>query len=101
MELTTGSRTIGSLVGNTPLVELRSLSPKPGVRLFAKLEGQNPTGSIKDRVVVRILERARASGALAPGQAVVEASTGNTGVALALFGRVLGHPVEVFVPESV
>ncbi len=92
---------IAGLVGNTPLVELKSLSPKPGVRLFAKLEGLNPTGSIKDRIVLRILERARASGALAPGQAIVEASTGNTGVALAMFGRLLGHPVEICVPESV
>lgn len=89
------------LVGNTPLVELKSLSPKPGLRFFAKLEGQNPTGSIKDRVVVRLLERARARGELKPGQTVVEASTGNTGVSLALFGRLLGHPVEVCVPESV
>lgn len=92
---------IEALVGNTPLVELRSLSPKPGVRLFAKLEGQNPTGSIKDRIVLRILQAARASGALAPGQALVEASTGNTGVALAMLGRRLGHPIEICVPESV
>ncbi len=89
------------LVGHTPIVELRSLSPVPGVRLFAKLEGQNPTGSIKDRIVLRILQQAKASGALAPGQRVIEASTGNTGVALALFGRLLGHPVDVCVPESV
>lgn len=92
---------VRGLVGNTPLVELRSLSPKPDVRLFAKLEAQNPTGSIKDRVVLRILEAARASGELEPGRPVVEASTGNTGVALAMFGRLLGHPVEVCVPESV
>jgi cysteine synthase B len=92
---------IAELAGNTPLVELRSLSPEPGVRLFAKIEGRNPTGSIKDRIVVRILEAARASGALEPGQRIVEASTGNTGVALAMFGRYLGHPVDVCVPESV
>jgi cysteine synthase B len=89
------------LVGNTPLVELSRLSPNPDVRLFAKLEGQNPTGSIKDRIVVRILAKARESGALAPGQPIIEASTGNTGVSLAMFGRRLGHPVEVCVPESV
>ena len=89
------------LVGKTPLVELKSLSPKPGVRFFAKLEGQNPTGSIKDRIVVHLLRRARETGALQPGQPVVEASTGNTGVSLALFGRLLGHPEEVCVPESV
>ncbi|MGD9932569.1 MAG: PLP-dependent cysteine synthase family protein [Dehalococcoidia bacterium] len=92
---------IAGLVGNTPLVELKQLSPRDGVRLFAKLEGQNPTGSIKDRIVVRILESARRSGALAPGQPIVEASTGNTGVALAMFGRLAGHPVTVCVPESV
>ena len=92
---------VARLVGNTPLVELKSLSPESGVRLFAKLEAQNPTGSIKDRIVLRILDRARATGALAPGQRIVEASTGNTGVALAMFGRMLGHPVEVCVPESV
>jgi cysteine synthase B len=92
---------IAGLVGNTPLVELTSLSPKPGVRLFAKLEAQNPSGSIKDRIVVRILEAARASGALEPGQRIVEASTGNTGVAVALFGRLAGHPVDICVPDSV
>ncbi len=90
-----------ALVGDTPLVELKSLSPAAGIRIFAKLEGQNPTGSIKDRIVLRILTEARRSGALAPGQRIVEASTGNTGVALALFGRLLGHPVDVCVPESV
>lgn len=88
-------------MGKTPLVELHTLSPKAGVRLFAKLEGQNPTGSIKDRIVCRILHTARDSGELAPGQPIVEASTGNTGVALAMFGGLMGHPVEVCVPESV
>lgn len=92
---------VRDLVGKTPLVELRHCSPKPGVRFFAKLEGHNPTGSIKDRIVCRILDQARTSGALQPGQPIVEASTGNTGVSLALFGRLLGHPVDVCVPESV
>lgn len=94
-------QSIRQLAGNTPIVELSSLSPRPGVRLFAKLEGQNPSGSIKDRIVIRILEAARREGRLAPGQPIIEASTGNTGVALALYGRLLGHPVEVCVPESV
>ena len=89
------------LVGDTPLVELKHLSPNPEVRLFAKLEAQNPTGSIKDRVVHRILQHARATGALRPGQRIIEASTGNTGVALAMLGRLLGHPVDVCVPDSV
>ena len=92
---------IAGMVGNTPMVELRSLSPEPGVRLFAKLEGQNPTGSIKDRIVQRILSVAREAGALEPGQRIVEASTGNTGVSVAMFGQLMGHPVDVCVPESV
>jgi [CysO sulfur-carrier protein]-thiocarboxylate-dependent cysteine synthase len=92
---------VRGLVGRTPLVELRTLSTNPRVRLFAKLEAQNPTGSIKDRVVLRILEQAKARGELEPGQRIVEASTGNTGVSLAMFGRILGHPVDVCVPESV
>ncbi len=90
-----------SLVGHTPLIELKDCSPKPGVRLFAKLEGQNPTGSIKDRIVAFMLERARADGRLKPGQELVEATTGNTGISLAMAGGRLGHPVRAVVPESV
>jgi len=89
------------LIGRTPLVELKTLTPKPDVRIFAKLEGQNPSGSIKDRIVLRMLTEARRSGALEPGMTLVEASTGNTGIALAMIGRSLGHPVRVFVPENV
>jgi cysteine synthase B len=89
-----------SLIGNTPLVELAHCSPRPGVRFFAKLEGQNPTGSIKDRIVAFMLERARADGKLHDGQEIVEASTGNTGIALAMIGARLGHPVRVVVPET-
>lgn len=89
------------LIGNTPLVELSACSPKPGVRLFAKLEGQNPTGSVKDRIVAFMLQRARAEGRLKPGQEIVEASTGNTGIALAMVGRRMGHPVRVVVPHTV
>jgi cysteine synthase B len=90
-----------SLVGHTPLVELKHVSPKPGLRFFAKLEGQNPTGSIKDRIVAFMVERARAEGRLKPGQEIVEATTGNTGISLAMIGRRLGHPVRTVVPESV
>lgn len=88
------------LTGNTPLVKLEHCSPKPGVRLFAKLEGQNPTGSVKDRIVRFMLNRARADGRLAPGQEIVEATTGNTGIALAMAGRRLGHPIRLVVPET-
>ena len=72
-----------SAIGGTPLVELPHSSPKPGVRLFAKLEGNNPSGSIKDRVALRIIQAAEESGALTPGQTIVEASTGNMALALA------------------
>jgi cysteine synthase B len=88
-------------IGHTPLVELRHLELKPGVRVFAKLEGQNPTGSIKDRIVRRMLLEARRRGAVEPGATIVEASTGNTGIALAMIGRLLGHPVKVVVPGNV
>lgn len=89
------------LVGNTPLVELPRLSPRPGVRLFAKLEGQNPTGSIKDRIARFMVEAALAEGRLSPGQTIVEATTGNTGISLAWVGRLLGHPVKVVVPQNI
>lgn len=89
------------LIGRTPLVALSHLPVPDGVRLYAKLEGQNPTGSVKDRVALAMLRAAEASGALAPGQPIVEASTGNTGLAVAMLGRALGHPVQVCVPESV
>jgi cysteine synthase B len=90
-----------SLIGNTPLIELKACSPKPGIRLFAKLEGSNPTGSVKDRIVAYMLRRALAEGRLHPGQEIVEASTGNTGIALAMIGRALGHPVRIVMPHTV
>jgi cysteine synthase B len=94
------SENVLELVGRTPMVELKHCSPKPGVRLFAKLEGQNPTGSVKDRIVGYMLQRAKADGRLEPGQTIVEATTGNTGIALAMAGRRLGHPVRLVVPTT-
>lgn len=88
-------------IGDTPLVELRHCSPRPGVRLFAKLEGRNPTGSVKDRIVREMVLEARRSGRLQPGARIIEASTGNTGIALAMVGRALGHHVRVVIPENV
>jgi len=88
-------------IGDTPLVELRNHNLKPGVRLFAKLEGQNPTGSVKDRIVRRMLAAACRQGLLHPGATIIEASTGNTGIALAMIGRQLGYTVNVVVPENV
>jgi len=88
-------------IGRTPMVELRHCSPKPGVRLFAKLEGWNPTGSVKDRIVRQMLTAARNDGHLQLGGTVIEASTGNTGIALAMVGRALGYDVRVVMPENV
>ena len=88
-------------IGDTPLVELRHLSPRPDVHLFAKLEGRNPTGSIKDRIVREMVVQAQRDGRLAPGDRIIEASTGNTGIALAMVGRALGYPVRIVIPQNV
>jgi cysteine synthase len=89
-----------SAVGNTPLVELPQMTPKPGVRIFAKLEEQNPTGSVKDRVALSMVEVAEDSGELLPGQRILEPTSGNTGISLAMIGKVKGYPVSVVMPES-
>jgi cysteine synthase B len=88
------------LVGDTPLVELQRLSPKEGVRIYAKLEGQNPTGSIKDRVAKAMIEAAEASGELQPGRELLEPTSGNTGISLALVAKVKGYPLTVVMPEN-
>jgi cysteine synthase B len=87
-------------IGNTPLVGLPRLSPKPGVRLWAKLEGQNPTGSVKDRVARAMVEDAEKSGVLAPGATLLEPSSGNTGISLAVVARVRGYKLVVVMPEN-
>jgi [CysO sulfur-carrier protein]-thiocarboxylate-dependent cysteine synthase len=88
------------LVGNTPLVELPRLSPKPSVRLYAKLEGQNPTGSIKDRVARSMIDAAEASGDLEPGRELLEPTSGNTGISLALVAKLKGYPLTCVMPEN-
>lgn len=88
------------LVGRTPLLELSRLSPNPGVRIFAKLEGQNPTGSIKDRVAKSMIETAEASGELVPGRELLEPTSGNTGISLALVARLKGYSLTCVMPES-
>jgi [CysO sulfur-carrier protein]-thiocarboxylate-dependent cysteine synthase len=93
-------KSVLELVGNTPLVELPRLSP-PGVSILAKLEGQNPTGSIKDRVALKMIERAEASGELEPGRALLEPTSGNTGISLAMVATVKGYPLTCVVPENV
>jgi [CysO sulfur-carrier protein]-thiocarboxylate-dependent cysteine synthase len=88
-------------IGNTPLVELKRLSPKPGVRIYAKLENYNPTGSVKDRVARSMIERAEQDGLIAPGQTILEPTSGNTGISLAMICRRKGYPLKVVMPENV
>jgi [CysO sulfur-carrier protein]-thiocarboxylate-dependent cysteine synthase len=88
-------------VGNTPLVELPRLSPKPEVRIFAKLEGRNPTGSVKDRVAKAMIEAAEEAGAIGPGQTILEPTSGNTGIALAMICRRKGYPFKAVMPDNV
>jgi cysteine synthase B len=88
-------------VGNTPLVELPRITPKAGVRIFAKLEGRNPTGSVKDRVAKAMIEGAEAEGAIAPGQTLLEPTSGNTGISLAMICRRKGYPLKVVMPDNV
>ncbi|MDQ4133528.1 MAG: cysteine synthase family protein [Actinomycetota bacterium] len=94
-------RSILGLIGDTPLVEVSQLSPKPEVRILAKLEGQNPTGSVKDRIALALIEDAEAKGLLEPGRTVLEPSSGNTGIALALVCRLKGYRLSVVLPENV
>jgi cysteine synthase B len=91
---------IVAAIGHTPMVELRRLAPHPGVRLFAKIEGANPTGSVKDRIARSMLVEAVASGALRRGQTILEPSSGNTGISLAMVGGRMGHPVRIVMPDN-
>ena len=89
------------LIGNTPIVDVSNLSPNPRVRLIAKLEGQNPFGSVKDRIAKSMIDQAIADGSLKPGQRIMEPSSGNTGIALAAIAAVKGNPITILMPESV
>ena len=88
-------------IGHTPLVELKRLSPKAGVRIWAKLESHNPTGSVKDRVARAMIEDAEAHGRIAPGQTILEPTSGNTGISLAMICSRKGYPLKVVMPENV
>jgi [CysO sulfur-carrier protein]-thiocarboxylate-dependent cysteine synthase len=88
-------------IGNTPLVELPRLSPSPDVRIYAKLEGHNPTGSVKDRVAKSMIEAAEAEGSIEPGQTILEPTSGNTGISLAMICRRKGYPLKVVMPDNV
>ena len=88
-------------IGGTPIVEISRLSPDPAVRLFAKLEAANPTGSVKDRVARALIEDLETSGRLSPDSILLEATSGNTGIALAMIGRRKGYRVAVVMPDNV
>src|SRR5437867_4539632 len=94
------SNDILEAVGDTPLVGIQRLSPRPAVKLWAKLEGQNPTGSLKDRIARAMIEDAEASGALSPGQTILEPTSGNTGIALAMVAARKGYPLTIVIPEN-
>jgi cysteine synthase B len=88
-------------IGNTPLVELKSLSPKEGVRIWAKMESMNPTGSVKDRVARSMIEHAEENGLIKPGQTILEPTSGNTGISLAMIAKRKGYKLKVVMPDNV
>ncbi len=94
-------RNILEAIGNTPLVELQRFSPKPGVRIFAKLEGHNPTGSLKDRIALAMVTAAEESGELTPEKIILEPTSGNTGISLALVARIKGYQLICVLPDNV
>ena len=89
------------LIGNTPLVDVSVLSPNPDVRILAKLESQNPAGSVKDRIAAKMIEEAEADGTLTPGRTIIEPSSGNTGIAMAMIAQLKGYPIKIVLPENV
>ena len=88
-------------IGNTPLVKINSLCTKKGIEIFAKVEGTNPTGSIKDRIALAMIEQAEAEGSLRPGKTIIEPTSGNTGIAIAMIGAVKGYRVEIVMSSAV
>jgi len=89
------------LIGNTPLIGVHQLSPNPGVKIWAKLEGQNPGGSSKDRIALKMIELAERDGVLSPGSTILEPSSGNTGIGLALVAKLRGYNLRIVLPENV
>lgn len=88
-------------IGNTPLVKINRLCTKKNVEIYAKIEGVNPTGSIKDRIALKMIEQAEAEGTLSPGKTIIEPTSGNTGIALAMIGAVKGYGVEIVMSSAV
>ncbi|MCC5952467.1 MAG: cysteine synthase family protein [Acidimicrobiia bacterium] len=89
------------MIGDTPLVDVSVLSPNPSVRILAKMEGQNPAGSVKDRIARQMILEAEADGTLTEGKTIIEPSSGNTGIALAMIARIRGYPIKIVMPENV
>ena len=89
------------MIGNTPMVDVSVLSPNPKVRILGKMEGQNPAGSVKDRIALSMVLEAEADGTLTPGRTIIEPSSGNTGIALAMIARIKGYPIKIVLPENV
>ena len=92
---------ITELIGNTPIIDVSQLSPNPNVRILAKLEGQNPAGSVKDRIALSMIDAAEADGSLTPGMTLLEPSSGNTGIALAMICKTRGYALKIVLPENV
>jgi len=89
------------LIGNTPMIDVSQLSPNPNVRILGKMESQNPAGSVKDRIAKQMILEAEADGTLTPGKTIIEPSSGNTGIALAMIARLRGYPIKILMPENV
>jgi len=89
------------LIGNTPLVDITALSPNPDARIFIKLEGQNPGGSVKDRIALSMIEQAESDGRLSPGQTLIEPTSGNTGIGMAMVCKLKGYHLTVVLPSNV
>ena len=94
-------KSILETIGSTPMVKINRLCPNPNVNIYAKLEGFNPTGSIKDRIAVKMINDAEREGRLKPGQTIIEPTSGNTGIGLAIIGLIKGYPVEIVMSEAV
>lgn len=95
------ARNILDTIGHTPMVRINNMIDRPGVNIYAKLEGFNPTGSIKDRIAARMISEAERKGLLKPGMTILEPTSGNTGIALAMIGAIKGYPVEIVMSEGV
>jgi len=89
------------MIGNTPMIDVSALSPNPNVRILGKMEGQNPAGSVKDRIALNMIAEAEADGTLTPGKTIIEPSSGNTGIAMAMIAKMKGYPVKIVLPENV